>query len=186
MKNDLRKKYKQLRKGIQSKKELDTAICMNFLQSDLYKNADAVLCYSSLPDEISTDLIINQALSDGKILALPVCTDSNGNMNFYIINSPDELALGSFSVMEPNKDICVPFGTSLSPVCVVPALCFDKKGYRIGYGKGYYDKFLKKFTSVSVGLCYNGFIEDNLPCDEFDEKVDFIITQSNILNCKGG
>ena len=92
MKNDLRKKYKQLRKGVQSKKELDTAICLNFLQSDLYENADAVLCYSSLPDEISTDLIINQAFADGKILALPVCTDSNGNMNFYIINSPDELA----------------------------------------------------------------------------------------------
>ena len=186
MKSDLRKKYKQLRKSIQNKTELDRLICINFLQSDLYKKADAVLCYSSLPDEISTDLIINQALVDGKILALPVCTDNKGNMKFYIINSPSQLIAGSFSVMEPDTECCKPFSFSSFPVCVVPALCFDKKGYRIGYGKGYYDKFLKKFTSVSVGLCYNTFIEDALPCDEFDEKVDFIITQSNILNCKGG
>lgn len=186
MKNELRGKYRRLRKEIENKAEKDFEICRSFLNSDLYKNAQLILCYSSLDDEISTQAIIEKTLDDGKILALPACLDLSGNMDFYIINSADELKSGCFGIKEPDTDKCTVLSDYSSSVCIVPAFCYDRNGFRLGYGKGYYDKFLKKFTSVSAGLCYNSFIEDKLPADKFDIPVDFIITENNILCCKGG
>lgn len=186
MKNELRRKYRELRKSIDNKNQKDFDICLNFLNSDLYKNSKQILCFSSLDGEISTDLIISQTLKDGKALALPACTDGCGNMRFYKVKSIDELISGYFGIKEPDTEKCPLICDFSSSVCVVPAFCFDKSGFRLGYGKGYYDKFLKKFTSASVGLCYNDFIEEKLPADEYDVPVDYIITQNNIFCCKGG
>lgn len=180
VKKELRKALLKKRKQLHNP-ELDEMIFNNLIKSDVYNNADTVLLYASLDNEISTDALINYSLDCGKKVALPACLDKNGNMSFYYIKSIDDLKLGYFSLREPECDESTLLTDFNGSICVVPAIAFAKSGHRLGYGKGYYDRFLQNYTSISVGLCYNELIEDSLPYDEFDVAVDYIVTQSSIL-----
>lgn len=182
IKNELRQEFRAKRKTVSQKAIKDNSVCEVFLNSDIYKNSEQILCYASLDDEICTDKIINAAFEDGKKIALPYCTDLNGNMDFFYISSLSDISSGSFDIREPNIEICEKVIDFSAAVCVVPAFTFDKYGYRLGYGKGYYDRFLKKFTIISVGLCYNNFLRENLPINEFDVAVNFIATEDKIIN----
>ncbi len=184
MKNELRRVFREKRKQISDKSAKDNLICTNILKSDLYKNAKQVLCYYPLADEIDTKLIMNTAIADGKKIALPFCVDTNGNMEFYYINSFDNLKQGAFGIMEPEVEICEKVSDFRHSVCLVPGFTFDKRGFRLGYGKGYYDKFLKKFTFNSIGLCYNNFLSGALPADIYDETVGYIATEIELFLCK--
>lgn len=184
MKSKLRKEFKKRRSELTDKAEKSLKICNSFLNSDTYKNAKIILCYSSFSDEVSTDLIIKKSLADGKITALPRCIDKNGSMKYFIINSFDDLKTGSFGISEPDAK-CTELDTFSESVCIVPALSFDCKGYRLGYGKGYYDRFLENYIGFSVGLCYNDLISDCLPVNEFDRRVDAVITEIDKFICKG-
>lgn len=182
MKNELRKHFKIKRKNLINKSELDKKICYNVLSSKHYKFAQKVFCYVALNDEINTNDIIINALECGKKVALPVCDDSDGNMTFYYITTFDDLILGTFGVREPNVEKCDKALDFDSAVCIVPAMAFDKNGYRLGYGKGYYDRFLEKFTSISIGLCYNSFVRHKLPIDKHDKAVDYLITETGYFD----
>ncbi len=182
MKNKLRKKFKNLRKNIVNKEFKDSNICNIFINSMLYKNSNQILCYYSTINEICTENVIRKALIDNKKLALPVCEDLSGNMTFYYINDLNDVSTGAFGIKEPIVSKCVQVTDLSDSVCVVPAFTFDSKGYRLGYGKGYYDRFLEKNSLISVGLCYNDFLSDSLPCDEFDKNVNYIITEDRIID----
>lgn len=184
VKSELRKHFRKLRKSILEKSEKDFSICKNVIKSDLFRNSKQILCYYPLDDEINTLSIIEAALECKKRTALPYCTDSNGNMDFYYINSLEDLKIGSYNIMEPDIDICEKVTDFNNSLCIVPAFSFDRKGFRLGYGKGYYDRFLKKFTINSIGLCYNSFLSDSLPADDYDAAVDYIAAEDKITLCK--
>lgn len=187
IKQEIRNKAKLERKNIQNKDLLSSQIANNFLSSSLYKNSKTVLCYSAINDEVDTSLIISNALQDGKTLALPYCVDSNGKMNFYIVENFDkQTVIGSYGIIEPSIKICKRLEIFDNSVIIVPALCFDKRGYRLGYGKGYYDRFLEKHSLISVGLCYNSLVKNEIPIDEYDKPVNFILTESQIIACENG
>lgn len=181
IKKELRKELKAKRKNIEKKQQSDEFIRENLICSDLYLDAKQVLLYAHLDDEINMDDCINDALLLGKRVALPVCTDDSGNMEFYYICSIRDLKAGFFGVREPDINKCQRVMDFTDSICVVPAIAYDKKGYRLGYGKGYYDRFLKNNTLISVGVCYNELIEDNLPRDEYDIPVNYIITQNGLI-----
>lgn len=181
LKSELRRIFRDKRRNITDKTEKDKKICRNILESDLYRNANQVLCYYPLEAEIDTRLIISSALADKKRLALPYCVDTNGNMEFYYINSFKELRQGSYDIMEPDIEVCEKVSDFSGSICIVPGFSFDKKGYRLGYGKGYYDKFLKKFTFNSIGLCYNNFLSNALPAENHDTAVNFIATENKFI-----
>ncbi|MCM1285563.1 MAG: 5-formyltetrahydrofolate cyclo-ligase [Acetobacter sp.] len=184
VKSDLRKKLISKRKNIKSKTEKDNNICNNLLNSKIYIECKQILIFASLSDEINTDFLIKQSLNEQKKVALPKCLDSNGNMEFFYIDSISDLKCGAFNVREPvpdNSTLVTDFSCAL---CVVPALSYDKNGFRIGYGKGYYDRFLEKFSSISVGLCYNELISDEIPADKYDLPVDYIVTEDGIICCQ--
>lgn len=180
IKSELRQFYRAKRKSIADKELKDRRICENFLNSALYTDSKTILCYAALKDEINTDYIIEKALRDGKGVAVPICTDKNGSMEFYYINSLSELCEGTYGIREPNPDISIKVDDYSGSLCLVPALAFDKSGHRLGYGKGYYDRFIKKFIIISAGLCYNELLSDALPAEKHDEAVDFIITENEI------
>ena len=181
IKNELRKLYREKRKNLIDKDLKDRQICECFINSKLYKNAQTILCYATLKDEINTYRIIERALKDGKRVALPRCSDLNGSMDFYYIKSLSDLSVGAFGIREPDPTACEKVQDFSACVCLVPALAFDKSGYRLGYGKGYYDRFMKKFIIITVGLCYNDFLRDTLPVEKHDESVDYIATESEII-----
>lgn len=188
VKGELRKKCRAKRHKINSIDNSSDSIIENFLSSELYGNADALLCYASLEDEIPTDAVIINAFSDGKKVYLPACKNVDGEMDFYEISSFNELVSGFFGVREPDLERCKnrlsPCNCSENTVCVVPGLAFDKKGFRLGYGKGYYDRFLSEYNGISVGFCYSELLLDSIPSDIYDKKVDYICCNSGILICK--
>ena len=186
IKNELRSKARAIRKNISSKDKFDVEIKNRLLNLAEYKSAKTVLIYVSLDNEIKTDEIILNALDNGKNVAVPFCEDSFGNMNFYLINSLDDLKIGSFNVREPNKNICRKLENFSNSIIIVPGMLFDKRGYRLGYGKGYYDRFLSAYNQTKIGLSYDETLVDELFTDEFDKNVDIIITQSRIISCKNG
>jgi 5-formyltetrahydrofolate cyclo-ligase len=141
-------------------------------------------------EEISTRAIIEQSLAGKKIVACPVSNTAENTLSFKTIKSTDELYSGSYNILEPpetNRDfrdlqadvLAGKKGQSLS-VCVIPCLAYDPEGYRMGYGKGYYDRFLPTFEGTKIGLCYSGFKSDRLPKGKYDVKLDVVITEKGV------
>lgn len=178
--------FKGLRKSIIDKDNRDKAIIERIINTSEYIKADTVLCYVSLNNEIVTDELINYSLSINKRVAVPYCTDNDGNMDFYYINSINDLYVQSFGIREPDINKCKKIDNLSNSIIILPGLTFDKNGNRLGYGKGYYDRFLQNHSLLSVGLCYDDFIVDTIPTNEYDKKVDIIVTDKNVIRINGG
>ncbi|MCL2816581.1 MAG: 5-formyltetrahydrofolate cyclo-ligase [Oscillospiraceae bacterium] len=191
LKNELRVELLEKRKNIPSEKreEWDKKISGVFLGSISYRFCDIVLVYVSAKEEISTRAIIEHSLANKKIVACPVSNIAENTLSFKTIKSTEELYQGSYNILEPpetNRDFrdlqaeaAGKKGQSLA-VCVIPCLAYDPEGYRMGYGKGYYDRFLPTFEGTKIGLCYSGFKADKLPKGKYDVKLDVVITEKGV------
>lgn len=181
VKKNLRAQYRQFRErlGPEQKLRLDSSIQSRLLALSEYAKAGIVLTYVSKPIEVDTAALIKAALANRKRVAVPRCLTDTYGMEFYEIDSMDELERGSFGVLEP-----VPSEKRLvgdcGGLCIVPGLSFDAQGYRLGYGKGYYDRFLANYKGVTVGLCYSGCVQWNLPHGYYDRPVDILVTEKYI------
>ncbi len=185
-KNELRLRYSEIRRKIPNTSEKTQKIGELLFSFEPFINADTVLVYVSNESEINTYNIISHCFENNKRVAVPRCKDKDGNMDFYLIDSFDCLVEGTFGLMEPDTDKCKKLTDFRNSLIIVPALCFDRAGYRIGYGKGYYDRFLKNYTLISLGLCYNMLIADKIPFESYDKRVDYIITETGIINTDNG
>ncbi|MDF2567683.1 MAG: 5-formyltetrahydrofolate cyclo-ligase [Oscillospiraceae bacterium] len=144
VKNTLRAEFKQKRRQLPQhlKRQKDYSIFKLIVGLNEYKQCEILVCFVSTAIEVDTHKLIRHALDNGKAVAVPRCIDGTSLMQFYLINSLDDLEPGSFSVLEPIVDRCKKIDEFVHSVCIVPGLGFDMKGYRLGYGKGYYDTFL--------------------------------------------
>lgn len=184
-KKDLRKYYKEKRANLdkQKKDEMDRQITGNVLKLRLYKNTKKLFIYVSTDIEVNTREIISRAFIDGKLVAVPRCIPDTRQMNFHIIKSFEDLEPNIYSLLEPyeNLPILEDFNSS---IMIVPALSIDRRGYRLGYGKGYYDRYLAKYTGIKIGLCYSDDIRRQLLYGKYDKPVDIIVTEKGILRTK--
>ena len=182
-KNELRKRLRVLRKNLNphNKAKMDIAIAQNLFSLKGFVSAQMVLCYVSTETEVDTEDIINRLFEQNKVVAAPKMLDSKGNMDFYIITSLSQTQQSSFGVREPNRDICKRLDDFSNSVCILPALAFDKSGYRLGYGKGCYDRFLSSYCGLKIGICYESCIFDDLPKGEFDIAADVVVTEKQII-----
>lgn len=176
----LRQQHKQLRVQMPKRAEKDLAICHALRQLPAWQNAAKILCYVSSALEVSTREIINAAWQQGKEVYAPLCTDKQGHMTFYRIASEKDLTPGYYNILEPVSGLPPLPKSQPQDLCIVPALSYDEQFYRLGFGKGYYDRFLSSFNGVKVGICYEENMQPLLPHDCFDIAVDFIITQSKL------
>lgn len=174
----LREKFKAVRFGYtaEQKAKLDNDIVARLMRTYQYKNAETILCYVSTPLEVDTRLLIEKALEDGKKVAVPKCRPETTTMEFYLINGFDDLEKGTFGVLEPIETKCEIYEGTNS-ICIVPGLCFDLSGYRLGYGKGYYDRFLTNYSQTKIGICYNDCVQQRLFHGRYDIPVDLLITE---------
>ncbi len=159
------------------KQRMDFKIENKLLTLWKLRDVTTVLAYCSKPLEVDTSLLIKKLFALNKTVAVPRCVPGTRDMEFYVINSFDDLEEGAFGVMEPNPEKCTLLKDYSSSVCVVPALLFDKEGFRLGYGKGYYDRFLSGYSGVCIGITYSACVRDELPHGKFDKKVDIIVTE---------
>ncbi|MBQ8503765.1 MAG: 5-formyltetrahydrofolate cyclo-ligase [Clostridia bacterium] len=179
-KASLRIKYRAIRNNTENRAELQKRICRLFTESDMYKECTSVFLYSAVNSEVNIDAVFRKALSDGKKVAFPLCIDSEGSMEFYFTESPEDMITGMYGIKEPVKELCKKADYDENTVCLVPGLGFDKKGGRLGYGKGYYDRFLSEFCGESVGICFESCLSDSLSLDKHDVKVNYLITDKKI------
>lgn len=186
LKQKLRAESKLYRNELSSneKAELDSKISDRLFNTWQYKGCEVLLTYVSTEIEVDTREIISRALADGKRVAVPRCIDNTRLMDFYFIKDFDDLESGYMGVFEPIPEKCEKMTDFSKGLCIVPALMFDLYGYRLGYGKGYYDRFLSNFCGETLGLCYNRCVREKLPHGKFDKCVERIITQSRIINVK--
>lgn len=183
-KNELRLIYKEKRKAVSPEEKLrrDGEICKRFISLCSYRFSDTVLMYSPLKYEIDVTGICIDALSKGKKVAFPRCLDAY-NMTYHYITSLSQLESGSYGIKEPPEYLPVyDKNDGANAVCLIPALLCDRQGYRLGYGKGYYDRFLSSFKGVRVGIIYNDFITDSLPRGKYDLKSDLLVTEKGVIS----
>lgn len=171
MKKKLRCKYLLIRKNILNKHKLDEIIYLKVINHPKVKQSKTIIIYVSFNHEVDTIKIIEYLLKY-KEVAVPKI--ENNHMNFYLIKSLSELSPGAFNILEPTtKKVLTDFSNT---ICITPGICFSKDKYRLGYGKGYYDRFIKENHLYQIGLCYQACLLDEIPHDYYDQKVDEIIT----------
>ena len=168
--------------GAEGRATADAAIAAKACAHPAYVQAQFVFSYLSFASEVDTRAIIRDAWNSGKRVAIPRCVPGGNSMEWYEIESFEGLESGAYGIEEPAADPSrlvevPPPGTELACVALVPGLSFDKDGYRLGYGGGYYDVFLPTFGGTSLGLCRSAqFSSEPLPHHEADIPVDFCIT----------
>ncbi len=165
------------------KQRMDFKIQSKVMNLWKFREVSTVLLYSAKPVEIDTKLLIERASKLGKTVAVPRCVPGTREMDFYVITSFDDLETGAFGVLEPIPEKCRKLTDFTSSVCIVPALVYDKQGFRLGYGKGYYDRFLSGYKGKCIGLAYSDWVKESLPHGKFDRKVDIIVTEKDNYFC---
>lgn len=168
----------------QERTVLDESITQKLLASPEYAEAAIVLTYVSVSSEVSTRMFIEHALREGKTVAVPRCLPGH-RLEFVAITSLDQLVPAPFSLLEPARDLSALTEDQMNDsICIIPALLVDTKGYRLGYGAGFYDRFLSTYSGKKICLAYQqNLSKTELPHTEFDVAVDMVITESDILTC---
>lgn len=176
MKSELRKAVIARRASISPKtrNERCKRILENIISLDEVSKGNVFFVYISKDTEVDTRILVQMLFDSGKTVAAPFCDSET--MSFRIISSFDNLEKGCFGVFEPTDD-CASIAPREKDVCLVPALAYNERGHRIGYGKGYYDRFLSKYKCIKIGLCYEENIIDFVQ-DEHDVPVDIIVTEA--------
>lgn len=142
-----------------------------------------IACYIPFRNEINILPLIHTLEQNGYKITLPVVNEEN-SLSFYewFSTTPLEKSVWGFMVPSLKLKLCVP------EVIIVPLVAFDRNGHRLGYGQGHYDRTLRKFREqkkiIAIGLAYNIQKTDIIPCEPFDEKLDYIITEKQIYQVK--
>lgn len=148
-------------------------LCRMVLQTDAYRNADTLYGYLPFNQEVQTLPLLQQAVSDGKQVALPRCFGRE--MRFIVMSDLSRIQYSSFGAPEPVDT--GPVAADPSALVIVPGLIFDRRGYRIGYGGGYYDRFLAREPShPTIALCYDFQLVARLETDPHDIPVDTVFS----------
>lgn len=168
----------------QERSVLDERITQKLLVTSEYSEATTVLTYVSVSSEVSTRMFIECALRDGKTVAAPRCLPGHC-LEFVAIASLKQLVAAPFNLLEPAKELpAVTEDQKNNSICIVPALLVDTKGYRLGYGAGFYDRFLSTYSGKKICLAYQqNLSREMLPHTAFDVAVDVVITESDVLTC---
>lgn len=168
----------------QERSVLDDRITQKLLATSEYAEATTVLTYVSVSSEVSTRMFIECALRDGKTVAVPRCLPGHC-LEFVAIASVEQLVAAPFNLLEPAKELpALTEDQKNNSICIVPALLVDAKGYRLGYGAGFYDRFLSTYPGKKICLAYQQSLSrTTLPHTAFDVAVDLVITESEVLTC---
>lgn len=183
MKNELRKKYLALRKEKKEFELLESSekIIEKLKSINSFKTAKTVMVYVSFRNEVYTHNLIKELLLKKVRVCVPLCNSVDLSMTAREITDFSDLKEGSYGILEPLEESRIIPKEEIDFV-VVPGCVFSRTGHRIGYGKGYYDRFLENTKAVTCGLCYEFSLVSELPYEKTDIGLDFIVTENEIIN----
>ncbi len=183
-KKEARNRAQRIRDNIplREKEVLDNAIAKNLFAWDIYQRAQYIFCYVSFRSEINTFPIIECMLQNEKVVTVPKVNVKTGSMKAFIITNPiKNLGPGEYGILEPLPS-CKEADYLKIDLIISPGLAFTLKGERLGYGGGYYDRFLQKNAGVPVcALSYDRLVIAHLPVKNNDVPVDYLITESRLI-----
>lgn len=183
-KDALRRQLCQKRREIRNRRAKDEAIQKALLRLPEYGDSRILLAYVSARDEVFTGDVIEGGLKAGKAVYVPYCPSENRPMEFYRILSREELRPGAYGILEPEPNPSRRYGGEEQTLCIVPGLAFTHEGFRLGYGKGYYDRFLAGQNIKTLGLCYEELMLPRLPVEAHDRPVDLVLTEQEIYKSR--
>lgn len=180
-KSDLRKRLLMRRRSRspEERRRIDGDVFRQITSLEAYRQARTVFLYCSTDEEIDTRQLMEDAFCTGKQVCVPLCTDRHGEMEARKIRSAIDLIPGRYGIAEPLPD------TPMVPpeeidLCIVPCLSADLNGYRLGYGGGYYDRFLSQTPAKSAALCAECCLVPSLPAEPHDRPCNIIVTERRI------
>ncbi len=174
MKNKIRKEIIKRREDLSREEVLRKSkiISEEVIEDGAYKKTENILIYIDFKGEVCTKFIIEDALKRGKNIFIPKIKE--GEMVFYKFEGYDELESGYFGISEPKEDGEL-FDGNCEFIVITPAVAFDKANNRIGFGKGFYDRFFKRVNPVKkIGVCYDFQMVESCFSDKNDERVDVV------------
>ena len=178
-KHELRERIRQCRRQHDGTDEA-AAILARLLQDGHMAGARTVLLYHALPDEVPTQQLLDKLAAEGRTVLLPRVT-SDTDMELRRYTSAANLRTGAFHILEPTGPLFTDY--SLIDVAVVPGMAFDRKGHRLGRGKGYYDRMLARLSAdnsrlYKIGICFSWQLVERVPCDAHDVVMDRVVSRT--------
>ena len=182
-KKNARLELAKIRADIYDKQKYSDLLCNGIEALKEYKDADVILLYFPTRSEPDISPLADIARRDGKKIAFPISVTKDCTLDFRFISSPDELEIGAYGIREPRAD-AERATLSERTLCIVPALAVDADGYRLGYGKGYYDRFLSAFKGNAVVAIHSSLVCERLPRNDTDIPLKTIITETGAIRLK--
>lgn len=189
LKNSLRKNMLIKRKNMsqQDVSAFSTKIMDKIMELPQFINCKSIMLYISFNNEVDTDKLATWCLNNGKTVIAPYCIKSSSKIIPFIINNLEtDLTKSTFGIMEPKHDILMKANIENIDLIIVPGVVFDEACNRIGFGAGYYDRFLpmKAKDTPTIGIAYDYQITDKVPAGVYDVPLNFIITEKRIISLK--
>lgn len=184
-KNRLRKKIlaERARLTIEERKNLSRKIMENLLATEIFSRAETVFLFVSFGSEVETLELIGQSLLLGKKVALPRTLLSEKKLVFHRLYTLGELVPGAYGILEaPTRNPVIP--PEEADLVVVPGVAFDRKGHRLGYGGGFYDRILTRVRAPKVALAFDLQVLPEVPAEKHDQRVNYIITEKEVIFCR--
>ena len=163
-------------------KEADEAICRWVIQSDAYDKAQTIFCYVGTEREIDTMRLIHIMMRDGKSVAVPLCVEK-GVMEARRIEGMGDLVSGRYGILAPRLNCQIVRPEELDLV-IVPCCTGTPRGERLGYGGGYYDRYLAKVKCPTMLLCRHQLERADIPLEPHDILMDYLVTERGIVSCR--
>lgn len=167
--------------------EKSSRILERLLKLEEYRQADTIMVYLSVRNEVSTVELIKRAMSQGKRVAAPVTDIINRRLTPSVLSDyPGDLHPGPWNIPEPKPGCLRPVGTEELDLVIVPGVAFDEKGNRLGYGGGFYDRFLKGAGpgAVCVALAFEQQVRRDVYPEPHDFPVSLIVTEERLIRSK--
>lgn len=186
MKKEMRKKMIKVREGLSEQEVINNseAVFRTLRNLKAYQDASCVMLYISFRNEIMTRAIINDLLNNGKRVFIPVTVhDTKAIIVSELLDYDQDLQVGNFGVLEAKPETLRPTEPSLLDLVLVPGVAFDERGYRIGFGAGYYDRFLPALRegAITIALAHEIQMVDKVENDQYDVPVDYVLTDKRFI-----
>jgi len=187
-KDELRRLYRRHREALDPnyRHQASRAVVERLLGWESVSQAGRVMTYLSFNAEVETFPLVRRLFTAGKSVAVPYIHQGTINLIPAEINNLEhDLQMGPMGILEPRPDRLCPLDPKGIDVHIVPGVVFDEMGFRIGYGKGYYDRFLtlRSPHSLIVGVAFDIQLTENVPHEIWDIPMDFLATESQWIDC---
>ncbi len=185
VKNQLRQQYKQIRNRLTADQVISysDSIARQLFATDFWQQSSTVMLYLSFQNEVITEAIYQRGWQEGKTMLLPICAPEGGRMEMSVITSFDQLEPNRYGIGELPEHLQQLIAPEQIDVCLIPGIAFDHAGTRLGFGAGYYDRYLPRVnpSAKRIALAYECQMHsETLPRDAYDLPMQYILTERKL------